>query len=230
MTQVSFEYLFDPLCGWCYASAPALQAVAQTWPDRLQLLPSGLFAEDGARPMTPAFAEYAWSNDQRIAAMTGQVFSPAYHQQVLQGSAAQRFDATAMTRALTAVHTAAPQCEPAVLHALQIARYVAGEDTSVAGVVARVTAASMQQTGHAWDAATLAHQLQHDPDLAQATRARIQTAQARMQALQIRGVPQLLIHVGDAVHVCDSSHLYRGGEHLVGALSEWLRELDAPAS
>ncbi|MFC7551706.1 hypothetical protein ACFQU7_04410 [Pseudoroseomonas wenyumeiae] len=46
--------------------------------------------------MTPDFAEYAWKNDQRIAQLTGQVFSEAYREKVL-GNPAGRFDSTAAT-------------------------------------------------------------------------------------------------------------------------------------
>lgn len=43
------QYLFDPLCGWCYASAPALSYLAQHHADQLELMPSGLFSDEGAR-------------------------------------------------------------------------------------------------------------------------------------------------------------------------------------
>src|SRR5271163_4890850 len=46
---VKLDYFFDPLCGWCYASAPALEALAEAFPDALTMLPSGLFAGAGAR-------------------------------------------------------------------------------------------------------------------------------------------------------------------------------------
>lgn len=74
MTQ-TVTYLFDPLCGWCYGAAPVLGALAQQPGIRVELLPTGLFAGDGARAMDNEFAAYAWSNDQRIERLTGQPFS-----------------------------------------------------------------------------------------------------------------------------------------------------------
>ncbi|GAB2835940.1 hypothetical protein GCM10027276_43070 [Comamonas piscis] len=52
-------YLFDPLCGWCYGAGPVLDLLSQRGGEHLQLLPSGLFAGEGARPMDGAFAAYA---------------------------------------------------------------------------------------------------------------------------------------------------------------------------
>ena len=44
------EYVYDPLCGCCYASGPALGAIANAHPKALRTRPSGLFAGSGARP------------------------------------------------------------------------------------------------------------------------------------------------------------------------------------
>lgn len=29
MTQATLHYVFDPLCGWCYAAAPLIEAAGQ---------------------------------------------------------------------------------------------------------------------------------------------------------------------------------------------------------
>ena len=71
MNALKLYYFFDPLCGWCYASAPALAGLAEAFPDALTLMPSGLFSEENARDISPEWAAYAWRNDQRIEKMTG---------------------------------------------------------------------------------------------------------------------------------------------------------------
>jgi putative protein-disulfide isomerase len=71
--------------------------------------------------ITAQWAEYAWSNDQRIASLTGQPFSENYHQLLLTGT---RFDSTFMNRALTMVRDINPAAETGLLHALQHARCV----------------------------------------------------------------------------------------------------------
>ena len=56
--------LVDPLCGWCYGAASALERLAAQ-PEILldshaDRPPS---AGEGARPMDAGFADHAWSND-----------------------------------------------------------------------------------------------------------------------------------------------------------------------
>ena len=100
-------YLFAPLCGWCYAAAPALTYLQGVEGIDVKLAPTGLFAGAGARPMDAQFAAYAWANDQRIQQLTGQPFTQAYRDHIL-GAANGRFDSGPATLALTAVAQTAP--------------------------------------------------------------------------------------------------------------------------
>ena len=54
-------YIFDPLCGWCYCASSIVTALAGAEDVRLELLPSGLFREDGARSMDDDFAAFVRS-------------------------------------------------------------------------------------------------------------------------------------------------------------------------
>lgn len=227
MSTIRLQYLFDPLCGWCYASAPALAGLARNYPALLELHPSGLFAGPGARDLTAEFANYAWANDQRIAAMTGQVFSAAYHRQVLEHGG-RRFDSGAMNRALTAVHAIDRTLEAGLLHCLQQARYVDGADTAAAETVAILTADYLRAHGHgdaaAAHAPALTHALTDDAMLAQQTQARIAASQGLMAQLGIEGVPQLLVRVDDSVLPLRSGALYGGADQLVAELRRVLGE------
>lgn len=127
--SIALHYLFDPLCGWCYGAAPAIEALSSEPGITIELRPTGLFSGAGARAMDDGFAAYAWSNDQRIEQFTGQPFSEVYRQQVL-GDRRQRFDSTAATLALTAVQSTAPARELEALKTIQRARYVDGKDVS----------------------------------------------------------------------------------------------------
>lgn len=178
-------YLFDPLCGWCYAAAPALHYLQGVQGVHVALAPTGLFAGAGARPMDAQFAAYAWSNDQRIQQLTGQPFTPAYRDHVL-GAANGRFDSGPATLALTAVAQTAPTRELEALHALQHVRYVDGRDNTNPAVIAEVLHALGLQ-----EAAALA--LAPDSALQRATAERTAAAQAMLRAVGARGVPQLVV-------------------------------------
>ena len=81
--SITVTYLFDPLCGWCYAAAPALNYLQGVEGIEVALAPTGLFAGAGARPMDAQFAACAWANDQRIQQLTGQLFTQAYRDHIL---------------------------------------------------------------------------------------------------------------------------------------------------
>ncbi|MFN3440470.1 MAG: DsbA family protein [Acidovorax sp.] len=207
-TSTTVTYLFDPLCGWCYAAAPALQYLQGVDGVDVALAPTGLFAGPGARPMDAQFAAYAWANDQRIQQLTGQPFTQAYRDHIL-GAANGRFDSGPATLALTAVAHTAPGRELDALHALQRARYVDGRDTTDAAVLADV----LNTLGLA-DAAAMV--LAPDAGLHSAMAARVANAQATLQAVGARGVPQLVVAgQGEALRLLSGDALLGPREQLV---------------
>lgn len=206
--STTVTYLFDPLCGWCYAAAPALQYLQGVDGVDVALAPTGLFAGAGARPMDAQFAAYAWANDQRIQQLTGQPFTQAYRDHIL-GAANGRFDSGPATLALTAVAQTAPGRELDALHALQRARYVDGHDTADAPVLADVL-----NTLGLVDAAAMV--LVPDAGLRRAVAARVASAQTTMQAVGARGVPQLVVAgQGGALRLLSGDALLGPREKLV---------------
>lgn len=171
----------DPLCGWCWGAAPALAKLAEAG-IRLEVVASGLFIGD--RPMTPDFATYAWENDQKIRALTGQTFSEAYRDRVL-GNFEARFDSGPATLALTAVQIFEPEKALAVLHALQGARWIDGLDVTDEAVVADV----LRRTGIGEDA--VAAFLAEDEAVIETLNQRATFARELMGRLGARGVPTL---------------------------------------
>lgn len=184
-TTTTVTYLFDPLCGWCYAAAPALKYLQGVDGLQVVLAPTGLFAGAGARPMDAQFAAYAWANDQRIQQLTGQPFTQAYRDRIL-GAGGGRFDSGPATLALTAVAQTDPARELEALHALQQARYVDGRDNADPAVVAEV----LRGLGLA-DAA--ARVVAPDDALRRRTAERVAQAQATLRAVGAHGVPQLVV-------------------------------------
>ncbi|RMQ50262.1 putative DSBA-like thioredoxin protein [Pseudomonas cichorii] len=219
MASLKLHYLFDPLCGWCYASAPALERLAHEFPQALQLCPTGLFSGDGARAITPAFAMHARSNDQRIASLTGQLFSPGYFQRIL-GGANMRFDSMAMSRALTAVREIDATLEPVLFHRLQTERYVEGLDTSSPDIVARISVDLLRNEGHELSESEFATRLQHGKNLAKQTRQRIEDAQFLMDQAGASGVPLLLVEIDDSVHSFSGADLYAAPGDLIAKIEQ----------
>jgi len=129
--------LYDPLCGWCYGATPSLRRLAAQPGVSVRLLPTGLFAGVGARPMNDRFAAYAWASDQRIQQLTGQPFSARYREHVLHDRQAL-LDSGPATAALTAVTQTAPEQELHALEAIQAARYVDGKDVTSPSVLAEL--------------------------------------------------------------------------------------------
>lgn len=205
--RIQVRYFFDPLCGWCYGATPAIKMLQGEADIALTLAPVGLFADEAAQPMDSGMAAYAWANDQRIQSLTGQVFSPAYRDQVL-GDASRPFDSGPATRALSAVQITAPGRELEILHALQHARYVDGLATSDAAVVATLL------DGLGLQAAAQALQVGDAALLAQ-TRERMRKARSAWQQLGLQGVPALQVQAEGGSRVVTGQVLYGAPQALL---------------
>lgn len=218
MPQNTLLYLFDPLCGWCYGAAPALDALTNHPSIELMLLPSGLFAGRGARPQNRQWADYAWANDQRIAALTGQVFSEAYRQQVLLGPHGS-FDSGPMTRALTLARGLDRRLELALLHHFQRQRYIDGRETSSARVAAAITSSFLERHGYPSDPMVLAEQLDADDALALLACERINDTKRMMESEQVRGVPKLYLETAGQLQPVSPELLYQGSDAVLEAIA-----------
>jgi putative protein-disulfide isomerase len=182
--SIIIRYLFDPLCGWCYGAAPGVSVLAEAVDVEIELFPTGLFSGDGARSMNSEFATYAWSNDQRIHQLTGQIFSDRYKQAVL-GNFQQRLDSGPATLALTAISITDSRQEFAALKAIQRARYIDGKDVTDIEVLATLLADLKLESA----AAVLK---QNNNELEQVNSARIVEAQKLMREFGVRGVPNFI--------------------------------------
>lgn len=184
-------YLYDPLCGWCYGAGGPLPQVLESTGIALRLIPTGLFSGSGARAMDDDFAAYAWSNDQRIERLTGQVFSERYRDQIL-ADRLQGFDSAPSTLALSAVSLTSPEHEFEALKAIQAARYVDGLDVTRLETLTAV----LEDLG--LDAA--AQRLTcPDSGLLQANDDRVGQGRALLRRVGGRGVPTFVLQQADSV-------------------------------
>ena len=208
--KTTIYYLFDPLCGWCYGATPSLSSMDNAPDIKIELLPTGLFSGEGARPMDADFAAFAWSNDQRIAHLTGQSFSERYLEVVL-GNREQLFDSGAATIALTAVSLTAQTQELDALKAIQHARFVDGSDitnwhtlSSILKGIGLDDAASMIQSP--------------DAVLLNANSTRTTRAQILMREFNARGVPTFIASSGTKRWMLHTNEIYSNSDALISQL------------
>jgi putative protein-disulfide isomerase len=197
-TTATLHYLYDPLCGWCYAAAPLVQA-AQAVPGlALALHAGGMMAGAQRQPVTPALRNYVMPHDRRIHALTGQPFGDAYFNGLLCDPQAV-FDSEPPITAILAAEAlsaGAPQSLAlAMLKRIQHAHYVEGRQIARPEVLATL-AAEVGMAPQAFDAAYGA--------AAGALVARHIDASRRMLgALGGRGFPTFALQTDDGFRVLD---------------------------
>lgn len=135
----TLHYIFDPLCGWCYAAAPLVHASAQLPGLHITLHGGGMLTDARRRQITPDWRGYVLPHDDRIAQMTGQPFGAAYRDGLLN-EVGVWLDSAPPTTAILAADQLAGQ-GLAMLQALQAAHYVQGRHISEPAVLADVAEA-----------------------------------------------------------------------------------------
>lgn len=199
MTKLTFTYLFDPLCGWCYGAAPAIARLRGMADVALKVLPVGLFAWENAVPLD-RMRDHIRPADARIASLTGQTFSETYFDRVI-GQADGRVQSGPATQALWLAEQAKPGAALDLLSAIQRTRYVDGRDITDAAVLAEL--------GNLDVAAVT--------DLRTEAAARTWAGQGAqmLSAVGARGVPTLLMHdAAGRTGVVPSNYLYQDRDKL----------------
>ena len=118
------HYLYDPLCGWCYAAEALLDAAISGAAGRfeVQLHAGGLFERTQLPDAKRAFIRTA---DARIGEMTGQIFGEPYLQGLLSDPETI-YDSAPPIRGILAAQAVKPGSDAIMLKALQRAHYRAG--------------------------------------------------------------------------------------------------------
>jgi putative protein-disulfide isomerase len=207
--KANITYLFDPLCGWCYGASHVLGEIAAHPNLTVTLAPTGLFSGTGARPMNAQFAAFAWSNDERIASLSGQRFSDDYRNNVLGKGG--MLDSGPATLALTAVALTNPLRELDALKLIQEARYVSGRDVTDLPEIRKILESA--------DLGTASSRLvSPDADLLSANRGRIEAARVLMKEFRVDGVPVLIVDDGQRRSTIRAQELF-GNADLVARLT-----------
>jgi putative protein-disulfide isomerase len=130
----TLHYVFDPLCGWCYAAAPLIEAARSVSCLTIALHGGGMLTGDKRRPITPQWRSHVMPHDQRIAQLSSQPFGAAYFEGLLRDTGAMMDSAPPTTAILAAQRIAGRGLD--MLHRLQRAHYVEGRRIAEAEVLA----------------------------------------------------------------------------------------------
>ncbi|GGH56936.1 DsbA family protein [Comamonas phosphati] len=144
------HYIFDPLCGWCYAAAPLVKAARSVPGLTVQWHAGGMLTGSHRRTITPDWRDHVIASDRRIAEMTGQPFGDAYFNGLLSDIGAPLDSEPPTTALLAAQELGGMGLE--MLAREQQAHYVEGRRISEP-VVLRELAADIGLDASAYDAA-----------------------------------------------------------------------------
>lgn len=117
------HYFYDPLCGWCYASEPLIEIARQIADLRIELHGGGLIPEPVRLP--EAKRKQVRVADARIHDLTGQVFGPAYLEDLLDHPDAIWHSPPTIAAVMAAEAIAKDKAFP-MIAAIQRAHYVHG--------------------------------------------------------------------------------------------------------
>jgi len=177
----TLHYIYDPLCGWCYAAAPLIKAARELLP----VVPHGGGMMLGSRrqPVTPQLRDFVLGHDAQIARLSGQPFGDAYRDGLLRDTDAV-FDSGPPIAAMLAAEQSAGRGLD-MLAALQVAHYVEGRPIADRAVLVAV-AEAIGLPRDAFEAALMACG-------GEVLDAHIATTRALMSRIGAQGFPTLVI-------------------------------------
>lgn len=131
---MKLHYIFDPLCGWCYAVAPLVDS-ARALPElSVAFHAGGMLAGSNRRPITPQWRDYVIPHDERIATLSGQPFGEAYFEGLLRDTSAIMDSEPPITAILAAEALDGRGLD--MIHRLQRAHYEEGRRIAERDVLA----------------------------------------------------------------------------------------------
>ncbi|WP_225783058.1 DsbA family protein [Xenophilus sp. Marseille-Q4582] len=194
---LTLHYLYDPLCGWCYAAAPLVRAARGLPGLQLQAHGGGMLAGANRRPVTPAWREYVLPHDRRIAELSGQPFGEAYFEGLLRDTGAVLDSAPPLTAVLAADAVAGRGLD--MIERVQRAHYVEGRRIADPAVLRALA----EELG--LPAVAFAEALQRLAGAA--TQAHIGDSRRWLARAQGSGFPTFAIQdTGGALEVLDTGH------------------------
>lgn len=180
--NTTLHYFYDPLCGWCYAAAPLIQAARAIPNLNIQLHAGGLWVDTQVKPITPELRAYVLANDARIAQISGQTFGEAYQNGLLQRTDVV-LNSEPPIRAIRVAQALSAQ-GLAMLQRIQIAHFIEGRAVGQSATLLEIASELGLNHNAFADAYTNAH--------AQ-TQAHLHATRELMHAWRINGYPNLIL-------------------------------------
>jgi putative protein-disulfide isomerase len=128
MSTATLHYIYDPLCGWCYGSAPLVKAAREIGGLRFVLHGGGMMAGSARQLASESLREFIMPHVERITGRTGQLFGEKYTNGLLRDHTAL-LDSEPPTAAILAVEAAAGRGADMLAH-MQKAHYIEGRNLS----------------------------------------------------------------------------------------------------
>lgn len=136
--RATLHYVFDPLCGWCYAAAPLIEAARGVPALAIEFHGGGMLTGSNRRAITPQWRDYVMPHDRRIAELSGQPFGSAYFDGLLNDTGAMLDSAPPLTAVLVAEAETGRGLD--MIHRVQQAHYVEGRRIADPGVLRALAA------------------------------------------------------------------------------------------
>lgn len=127
------HYIFDPLCGWCYAAAPLIEAARSVPGLDVRFHAGGMMTGSNRQQVTAEWRAHVMPHDLRIAKLTGQLFGDAYLDGLLNDLGAM-MDSEPPTTAILAAEALGGRGLD-MLSRLQRAHYIEGRRIADAAVL-----------------------------------------------------------------------------------------------
>ena len=210
MTQTTLHYIYDPLCGWCYAVAPLVRAAREILP--VAAHGGGMMTGARRQRISPEWRDYVTPKDGQIAALTGQVFGHAYREGLLRDGTAWLDSEPPITAVLAAEQAAGRGLD--FLDAVQTAHYLDGRRVADVPVLEEI-ARELGLERPAFQAA-------YERCLGERTHAHFAQSRALLAQVGGEGFPTFVLELGGARRVVDYDPYFRDP-------AGWQRALQAQA-
>lgn len=132
------HYIYDPLCGWCYAAAPLVDAARAIPGLAIALHAGGMMSGANRRRIDARWRDYVIPHDRRIAQISGQPFGDAYFDGLLRDTSAVMDSTPPITAILATQQSSGRGLD--MLHRLQRAHYVEGRRITDVSVLSELAA------------------------------------------------------------------------------------------